>query len=72
MAVSDVQALQNIIDSEDATATEKLKAIELKARLAGRIGTGKGDRPEHELSRFELEGYVGECAAEMERRKALN
>ena len=71
MAVSDGAALQAIIDAGDSTATEKLKAVELKARLAGRIGTGKGEKALHEMAIFELESYLGECIVELMRRKAL-
>ncbi len=71
MSVSDASALQKIIDSPDSTTTEKLKAVELKARLAGRIGTGKGDKGLHEMTRQELEAYLDECVVELERRKAL-
>jgi len=72
MAVSDGAALQKIIDSDTSTATERLKAVELKARLAGRIGTGKGEKQLHEMAIFELESYLGECIQEFKRRKALN
>ncbi len=72
MKVSDGAALQGIIDSEATTPTEKLKAVELKARLAGRIGTGKGERALHAMARFDLESYLDECISELERRKALN
>ncbi len=71
MSVSDVSALQKIIDSKDSSTTEKLKAVELKARLAGRIGTGKGDTALHEMTRQELETFVDAINTELIARKAL-
>ncbi len=71
MSVSDVAALQKIIDSEDSSTAEMLKAVELKARLAGRIGTGKGDQALHELTRQELETLLDGINSELIARKAL-
>ncbi len=71
MSVSDVAALQKIIDSNDSSTAERLKAVELKARLAGRIGTGKGDQALHELTRQELETFLDAMNSELIARKAL-
>ncbi len=71
MSVSDVSALQKIIDSNDSSTVERLKAVELKARLAGRIGTGKGDTALHEMTRQELETFVDAINTELIARKAL-
>ncbi len=71
MSVSDVSALQKIIDSNDSSAVETLKAVELKARLAGRIGTGKGDTSLHEMTRQELETFLDAINSELIARKAL-
>ena len=71
MSVSDQQALQKIIDSKGSSTPEKLKAVELKARIAGRIGTGKGDQPLSDMTRMELTAFVDACVEELERRKAL-
>ena len=71
MSVSDQQALQKIIDSKGSSTAEMLKAVELKARIAGRIGTGKGDQPLHEMTRIELTAFVDACVSELERRNHL-
>ena len=71
MSVSDTSALQKIIDSKDSSTVEKLKAVELKARLAGRIGTGKGEKAGHEMARSELESFLDACITEFKARKSL-
>lgn len=66
---SDKEALQAIIDDEGSSSADRMRAIELKARLDGKIGHGRGERPGSEMTREELELFVSEGLAELDRRK---
>ena len=68
---TDRQELQKIVSDPMSSAAERMKAIELKARLDGKIGHGKGEQPGSTMTRTDLELFVSDLMAEREQRKHL-